>query len=149
MPTSLKLIQGPPGGGKSRRVMELMESGEADVAIEFQPIYAALKAQRRGADGHYPIRNTDVPDPLAALAGYVMHSTLREASRRDMRIVMTTSKPDRAQSMSELAIDLGIQDFSTEIVDPGQDVVTDRLREAFDSDECAKGIGRWYLGGGR
>ena len=136
------LLSGPAGGGKSQLARELLrQSNEPWIAADFQAIVAALLLQERGPDGKYPLR----PDYVLPLAEYVRQVIISTARRRDISIVATNSDGDPARRTYLLSL-LG-DGASERIVDPGRDVVVERLADTVTgelSDDCGQAIDRWY-----
>ena len=127
----IKPVLGPAGGGKSQWIAERQKPD--DVVIDFSGLYRALK-------------NTDaktvrrVGDPVVPFVQAVKQAALREAVSRQLNGFVTSATPgDRPlleQATGEQAV----------IIDPGEDVVRERLAGADDelSIECENATTRWY-----
>ena len=69
---------------------------------------------------------------------------MRQGLRQDLRVGVTTGTPHTAVRWSEVAAETGAA-FSVLTVDPGLEVVRDRLTvDDVLSDECSGAIARWY-----
>ena len=145
MPGALTLLRGPAGAGKSAVTRRMLAAGEVDVVADFSALHAALTGAERDGDGRLPEREwTDARIPLAMA---VVTAASRQALRRGLRVVRTTStsSQDMIDSARELA---ELEDAAFEVVteDPGEAVVRDRLSGADGrlSDSCRRALQRWY-----
>ena len=116
------------------------QATEPTIIVDFQAIYVALTGDVRQPDGSYPLR-----DPaLLPTVEYLRRTALTAARTREISIVATNSDGDqkrRAFLLGELA-----PGATERVVDPGRDVVVDRLRDPISGDldpECESAIGRW------
>ena len=139
------LISGPSGAGKSRLARELLAQVQRQGAIvDFQAIYSAMLLLRRRDDGRYPER--DPADAhLLALAEYTRKAMISGAREMDIEIIATNSdgSPQRREYLRGL---LGPGAVET-VLDPGKDVVVERLKvNGVLSQQCGEAIGRWYGG---
>ena len=112
------------------------------VAADFQTILAALTLLERGPDGRYPRRRESQASWLLPLTEYVRMTVIGAAQERGIGVVTTNSdgSPERrAYLLSRLG------PGATEIVvDPGIDVVTERLSVQGTLDpQCRDAIQRW------
>jgi len=144
----LELIEGPPGGGKSQILRGLVADGQLDTAVEFAAFWASLKGYRRDKNGHYPVRLKG--DPAAEIAAITMEAATRASLRLGLNVGVSRSTPGNAPHYAGLADQFGAT-FSTRVIDPGIDVVRERLAAAFPdavtrglSDECQAAIDKWY-----
>ena len=136
------LLSGPAGAGKSALARQLFEERAGLVVIaDFQSLFVALTAGRRGPDGRYPLRD----ERLLPLTEYTRRAVITGAIERDISVIATNSDGDpdrRAALLSRLG------DGATErIVDPGEDVIKARLSDPITgelSDECQSAAARWY-----
>ena len=138
------LVSGPAGAGKSQLARELLAKVEGQGAIvDFQAIYSALLLLRRDPEtGRYPER--DPADAhLLALAEYTRKAMISGAREMDIEIIASSSdgSPQRREYLLGL---LGPGAVET-VLDPGIEVVTQRLSvEGTLSDQCKKAIQRFY-----
>ena len=137
------LISGPAAAGKSKLARELLAQVDGPGAIvDFQAIYAALLLLLRGPDGRYPER--DPADAhLLALAEYVRKAMISGAREMDVEILATNSdgSPSRREYLRGL---LGPGAVET-VLDPGRQVVVDRLSvNGVLSVQCGQAVDRWY-----
>lgn len=148
MPGSLIRIAGPVAGGKSQVAQEMISAGEADLIADTSSVWAAIGAKVRGPDGRYPVRDDD--DLLLPLALYLKITVARQGLERDLRVVKTSSTPTDLPRDRALASEFGAS-FREIVVDPGEDVVRDRLRgeDGDVSEACEQALGHWYRSGGR
>ncbi|MDE0289441.1 MAG: hypothetical protein OXM88_12850 [bacterium] len=133
----LILLEGPAGGGKSQ--IALMLADDPDVLIaDVTRLWSAVGGYERP----YPIRSED--DPALAAALYVQATVARYALRQGLDVVVTTSRRGQQERWQELADEAGTS-MSVQTVDPGEQVVRDRLAvDGVLSDACEGAIGRWY-----
>ena len=138
----LVLIQGPAGSGKSQLVAEMLEAGEVDVVVDLTRLWVALSGVERGPTGRYPVRLDDDKALPAAFA--VKQLAARRALETGADTAVTTSVRNQEPRWQKLAAE-ALATFSTRVVDPGEEVVKERLAgpEGL-SPECAKAISRWY-----
>ena len=135
------LLSGPAGGGKSQVARELLgEATELTAVADFQSLYAAIALQVRGPDGKFPLRD----DRLLPLVEYTRRAVITAARQRGIAVIATNSDgaPDRRQFLLR---ELG-PDATERIIDPSEDVVKARLRDADGqlSQQCDAAVGRWY-----
>ena len=139
----LVLIQGPAGGAKSQVAAEMLEAGEVQVLADTTALWAALSGVQRGPDGKYPVRQDD--DLALAVALYVQAVAVRRGLEAGTDVGVTTSRRGQEARWQEIADSIQTQ-FAVRTIDPGEDVVRERLAEPDGtlSDPCAKAIARWY-----
>ena len=145
MPGELIRLAGPGGGGKSQLGRQMLVDGDADVLADTTAIYAVLSGEERDADGRYPSRSDSAL--LLPTALYIRQTVVREALRRDLRVVKTSSTPTDLEADRALARELGAG-FRQRIVDPGRVVIEGRLvnpRTGRLEPDCEQLINRWYL----
>ena len=114
------------------------------VAADFQSILAALLLLERQPDGRYPQRNPAQAPWLLPMVEAVRQTVITIAVDRDIDVVTTNSdgSPERRGFLlSRLGPGVG-----ETIIDPGIDVVTQRLAGPGGvlSDQCNSAIRRWY-----
>ena len=137
------LISGPAGAGKTAEARRVLEaSTEPMVAADFQTILAALTLLERGPDGRYPPRRESQAGWLLPLVEYLRMTVIGAAQSRGVDVVTTNSdgSPERrALLLSRLG------PGATEVVvDPGIEVVTERLSvNGTLSEQCKGAIQRW------
>ena len=141
----LVLIEGPAGGGKSDLAREMRKAGEVDLIADTTALWAALSGvQRDPATGKYPVRLDD--DPALDAARYVQTTAVHHGLREGRNVAVTTSQHGQSPKWGAIASEHGA-DFRVSTVDPGIDVVTERLADEVTgelSDECNAAIGRWF-----
>ena len=88
--STLTLIEGPPGSGKSDIARSAIQDGEADLLVEFTALWAALRAVERLDTGRYPIRKNG--DPFSRMATVPLWKTtaVRLALQRDLRVIVSS-----------------------------------------------------------
>ena len=139
------LLSGPAGGGKTQEARRLLRAAANPmVAADFQSILAALLLLERGEDGRYPPRDP-LQDPwLLPLTESIRQTVITFARDADIDVVATNSdgSPERR---ALLLARLGMGSAET-ILDPGFDVVTERLKSpsGLITRQCQDAIGRWY-----
>ena len=138
------LISGPAGAGKTAEAKRLLEaSTEPMVAADFQTLLAALTLLERQPDGRYPPRRESQASWLLPLTEYLRMAIIGAAQERGVDVVSTNSdgSPERrALLLSRLG-----SNATERIIDPGIDVVTQRLSvDGTLSDQCRDAIQRYY-----
>ena len=137
------LLSGPAGSGKSQTARQmLVDRVQPTAVIDFQAILAALALQERGGDGRYPPRDASL-GYLLPLAEYVRRAAISGALGRQLDVIATNSDGalDRRRELLGL---LGPGATET-VIDPGLDVVTERLSVNGNlSSQCGEAINRWY-----
>ena len=138
------LISGPAGAGKSGRARRaLVEAPGPAVVADFQSIYAALLLIERLPDGRFPERRDSQAYALAT-AEYARRAVITAAVERELFVIVTNSDGDAARRTGLLdLLGAGAQE---EIIDPGADVVRERLAgpDGQLSGQCQEAIDRWY-----
>ena len=140
------LISGPAGAGKSQLAKDerLAASGPTVIA-DFQSIYAAITAAERDpVTGKYPVRSK-ADEGLLPITEYVRRVIITAAVIREIGVIATNSDGDTTRRKTLLAA-LGIG-AKERVVDPGRDVVIERLKEPGELDisiECSNAVNRWY-----
>ena len=147
MPGKLTLLRGPGGAGKSERIATLLDSGAVQVAADFTALWAAISgAVRDPVTGKYPVRlDSDVTVPLTS---YTKAVVTRDALRRGLRVIATTSTGGVAEidRWRKLATEAAAV-LEIETLDPGIDVIRARLTDpatGFIAPACEDLIARWY-----
>ncbi len=143
---SLKLIEGPGGGGKSAIALDLVRSGQAHVLADLTLLWAALKAHERDAEGRFPIREDG--DPGLDLAQYLKMVAIRQALREGLDVVTTSATPGKVTAFQAIAAELGAS-LSVRTEDLGQDTIRRRLAQFGGTPEalhpaCESVVRRWY-----
>ena len=137
------LISGPAGANKSKAArVALLETVGPSALIDYQELYAALAGIDRLPDGRYPER---LPEHrhLLPLAEYVRRAAISGAVLMEITPIVTNSDGD-ARRRAFLLSELG-PNSSERILDPGRDVVEERLsRGGILSEQCNQAINRWY-----
>ena len=146
MPGILRLLRGPAGGGKSQIARRALVSGDTDLQADTTALYAALSGVERGPDGRYPPRLES--DPLLPLTTYVRAVVVRDALRRGLRVIITSSRRDDEDHWRGIAREAGAA-FDVETVEPagGRDAMAARLADPETgalSGECSAALSRWY-----
>jgi len=144
MPGELTLLRGPGGGGKSALARRRLDAGEVDLQADYTPLHAALRGVERGPDGRYPDRPDT--DPAVPLTSYVKAVAVRDALRRGLRALVTSSRPDDEAHWRDIAGEAGAR-FTVETVDPGRDVIVARLSNPETGEllaSCEAVVRRWY-----
>ena len=140
----LILLQGPAGAAKSQHARALLADGQVDVIADLTQLHVALKAlERDPATGKYPVRKAD--DKALALAAYLRRTTVRQALRTGLNVVVTSGTPGLEGEYEAIAREAGTT-FQVMTDDPGRSVVSERLAGAGGtlSDECQNALNRWY-----
>lgn len=135
------LVSGPAGGGKSQVADALLaDAQEPTVLADFQAVYVALTGVQRGPDGRYPLRDRD----LLPVTEYVRQAIITGAVGRGLGVIVTNSD-SRSSRRNSLLDRLG-QGATERVVDPGEDVVRERLADDDGelSEACGRAIRRWY-----
>ena len=138
------LISGPAGANKTAEARRVLEaSTEPMVAADFQTILAALTLLERQPDGRFPPRRESQAAWLLPLTEYLRMAVIGAAQERGVDVVSTNSdgSPERrALLLSRLG-----PGSVERIVDPGLDVVTERLSvNGTLSEQCREAINRYY-----
>ena len=138
------LISGPAGAGKSQAARELLRTGKADLAADFQSILAALLLLERDPEtGRYPPRDRTT-ERLIPLAQAIKATIISEARERELTVVATNSNGSPAQRQRLIA-ELG--NAPEQIINPGRAAVEQRLADPVTgqlSSGCSQAIRRWY-----
>ena len=138
------LISGPAGANKSAAARELLAAATVPtIMIEFQDLYASVLGLRRDpSTGRYPPRRPQDAYALP-LAEYLRQAAITGAIAQELDIVLMNSDGDsdrRAFLLGRLG-----PTASERIIDPGIEVVTERLSVDGTLDpDCARAIQRWY-----
>ena len=138
------LLSGPAGAGKSQAARELLRTGKADVAADYQSILAALLLLERDPEtGRYPPRDR-ATERLIPLAQAIKTTIIAEARSRELTVVATNSNGSPAQRQRLIA-ELG--GALETIIDPGREVVEQRLADPVTgqlSSGCSQAVSRYY-----
>ena len=138
-----RLLSGPAGAGKTQEARRLAaEATTPTVIADFQAILSSLLLLERRADGRYPEREPS--DAYAMpLSEYLRRTVITAAQDRDLDVITTNSDGSPARRAELLSL-LGAGASET-IIDPGKDVVVERLSvNATLSNQCDQAINRWY-----
>ena len=139
------LLSGPAGAGKSQAARRLLDAAAGPmVAADFQSLLAALTLLERLPNGRYPERNPRDAAWLLPLTEAMRQTVITIATDREIDVVATNSdgSPERR---GFLLSRLG-PGATERVIDPGINVVTDRLAgpDGVLSEDCGKAIIRWY-----
>ena len=141
----LYLIEGPAGAGKSQLLKEMKDAGQIDIAADTTELWAASGLYERDpATGKYPVRADD--DPALDTARVLQAAAVTHGLRKGFNVGVTTSRRGQAERWRPVADDFNVS-FVVNTVDPGEDVVRERLADAVTGElepECERAIGRWY-----
>ena len=138
------LVSGPAGAGKSAQVKVIVDAAdEPTIVADFSRIWQAISGVERDQDGKLPERD-DSWNWILPLTEFLRRAAIDEARHRGIAIVGTTSdgSPETRQSLMDR---IGTDD--ERIVDPGESVVEDRLRDRRTgrlSRSCRRAVNRWY-----
>ena len=138
------LLSGPAGGGKTQEGRRLLAAASVPtVLIDFQDLYASVLGLRRDPEtGRYPPRRPQDAYALP-LAEYLRQAAISGAVAQEIDVVLTSSDGD-ADRRAFLLGRLG-PTASERIIDPGIEVVTERLSVDGTLDpDCARAIQRWF-----
>ena len=138
------LLSGPAGAGKSEEARRVMaESNIPAVVIDFQAIYAALLLLDR--DAERPLPGTPRERQPFASPGRV-HPPGRNLGGRGPPAIRHRDKLRwRRPTGAELSCRLLGAGGQERIIDPGREVVTQRLSTGGQlSNQCTQAIQRWY-----
>ena len=138
---ALTLLEGPVGSGKSGILRNLLSTDAVDVVADTTPLWSAVKLLERDPSGNYPERTQ--ADPALRLALYLKVVTARRALSEGLRVAVSTSTPNQASKWRAIADEFDAS-FSVELVDPGEQVVLERLGGDAISSECQGAVNRWY-----
>ena len=139
------LISGPAGAGKTKEARRLLNAAATPMVVaDFQSILAALLLLERLPNGRYPERNPAQLPWLLPLTEYTRQAIISGAAEMDVDVI-TTSSDGAATRRAALLQRLGAG-ATERVVDPGLDVVTQRLAGPGGelSDQCNNAIRRWY-----
>ena len=139
---AVNVLRGPAGAGKDAWIREnFPDALLADVTL----LWAAATGAVRDASGRYPDRLAG--EGLRASL-YLKAVLIGFASREGIELWATTSSSEAVavQRIVDRVTDAGGEVGRVETLDPGEDVVVDRLSDSSGelSDECATAVGRWY-----
>ena len=138
------LLSGPAGAGKSQAARSLYASLRVPgLVIDFQSLYAALLLLERRPDGRYPER-LESEAHILATAEYLRRAAITSARRAELYAIVTNSDGSPGRR-AELLDAIG-PDAIEQVIDPGEDVVTQRLsgRSGQLSRQCRQAVNRWY-----
>ena len=138
------LLSGPAGANKSGEARRLLAAATVPtIMIEFQDLYAGLLGIRRDPEtGRYPPRRPQ--DAYAVpMTEYLRQAAISGALAQELDIVLSNSDGD-ADRRAFLLGRLG-PGAAERIIDPGIDIVTERLSVDGTLDpDCRNAIQRWY-----
>lgn len=145
---ALLLLQGPAGSGKSQVVPQYLGDGGYQIIADYTAIWAAITgAQRNIVTGLYPVRTAADAVVNSGIVSYIQATVVRQALDRNLSAIVTTATRDQVQRWSEVAEEFGT-DFDTVTIDPGREVVTERLKAQSSTgellEECSGALRRWY-----
>ena len=113
------------------------------VAADFQTILAALTLLERQPDGRFPQRRESQASWLLPLVEYTRMAVIGAAQERGVDVVTTNS--DGSPSRRALLISRLGPGATETVIDPGIDIVTERLSvNGTLSEQCRGAIQRWY-----
>ena len=138
---SLLLLEGPVASGKSEVLRNLLSTDAVDVVADTTELWSALRLIERGPDGTYPERLRSDPALLTAL--YAKSVVTRRALSEGLRVAVSTSTPNQSAKWRAIADEFDAQ-FDIQLVDPGEQVVLERLGGDAISEECLGAVNRWY-----
>ena len=140
------LLSGPAGAGKSEAARRLLaESTGPLVAADFQALLVALLLLERDPEtGRYPRRLDSQAAWLLPLTEAIRQTVITFA--RDMDIDVVTTNSDGAASRRGLLLSRLGPGAVERVIDPGFDVVTQRLSNPDGSidQQCVQARDRWY-----
>ena len=138
------LLSGPAGAGKSAVARGLLDAAIGPMVVaDFQSILVALTLLERLPNGRYPERNPRDAAWLLPMTEYLRQTVITIAAEREIDLVATNS--DGSPERRALLLNRLGPGATERILDPGIDVVTERLSvEGVLTDECGKAISRWY-----
>ena len=144
----LLLIQGPAGGGKSQLYSQLLATGEITIIADYTRLFvAATGVERDPITGLYPVRSAQDAAVRDGTASYLQVALVRHSLRNDRDTAVTTSRAAQEARWQAVADEFDAE-FEVRTVDPGREVVTERLRAQSGTgellEECATAISRWY-----
>ena len=129
--------------GKSQRAAELVQKATTPtIQVHFQDLYAMLLAVPRLPSGRYPERE-DADTFVLPLVEHTRRTIIGTARRSDIDVIASTSDGDHQRRQELLAL-LGAG-AREEVLDPGIDVITERLKvDGLLSENCRQARDRWY-----
>ena len=137
------LLSGPAGGGKTQEGRRLLAAASAQtVLVDFQDLYASVLGIERNERGRYPARR---PQDAYALpmAEYLRQAAITGAVAQELDVVLTNS--DGATDRRNFLLSRLGPTASERIIDPGIEVVTERLSvDGILDPQCHEAINRWY-----
>ena len=154
---AIRLLRGPPGGGKSQW---LKENAEGDIHLDTTTIWAAIMGLERDPDGLFRERLED--ETGLRMAQYLKWTGLRFAALEDLDAWFTiaNSSPEVIERVRAVVEEVGGKFGRVHTVDPGIDVAMQRLAfrltdygvEAVDRprstygllEECETALANWY-----
>lgn len=144
---ALLLMQGPAGAGKSQSYRLHLGNGY-EVIADYTQIWAAITgAQRDPLTGLYPVRTQADAVVNSGLVSYLQATVVRQALERDLNTIVTTSQRGQMARWERIAEEFDTE-YATVTIDPGEDVVRERLAAQSPTGEllpeCANAIARWY-----
>ena len=140
------LLSGPAGAGKTQEARRLLREAVGPmVAADFQALLVALLLLERDPEtGRYPARLDSQAAWLLPMTEAIRQTVITFAQERGIDVVATNSdgSPDRR---NYLLSRLGVG-ATERIVDPGFDVVTQRLSNPDGTldEQCVEARDRWY-----
>ena len=151
----IRLLRGPPGGGKSQW---LKENAEDDIHLDTTSIWSSILGITRDPDGLYRERLDD--ERAMRMAQYMKWAGLRFAAKEniDSWFTIANSAPEAVEKVRAVVEEVGGEFGRVQTLDPGIDTVMGRLSfklrdygvESVDdlddglSEECRKAVAKWY-----
>ena len=137
------LISGPAGAGKSEHARQaLADRLGLAVILDFNALLVGLSLTQALPSGRYPERDPRLAY-LLPTAEYLRRAGITAARERQMFAIVTNSDGSFTRRAELLAL---IGDGAIEeVLDPGRDVVVERLSVNGQlSQQCEEAINRWY-----
>ena len=143
----LHLVSGPPGGGKSQFVRELLAAGTVAIVADVTRLWSAVGGYERDPEtGKYPIREDD--DPSLSVALYLQVVAVRQALSAGESVAVTAARPHAEQKWRRIAEAFDDIEVIATVIDPGIEIVRHRLADADGvlAQACERAISAWYSG---
>ena len=134
---SLVLVEGPVGSNKSEVLRNLLATDEVDVVGDLTPLWSSLKLLER------PFAERTQDDVALPIARYLKVVVARRALSEGLRVAVSTSTPNQSDKWAAIASEFDAS-FTVTTVDPGEQVILERLGGDSISSECQSAVNRWY-----